>query len=87
MAQATCLMVNRTQPGDLHLVRFSPLKCPELKKAGWKRERTKFWILGRVLYLEKGTGVWDKGRVSWHTGSWGDMKVSRAAGKRNTLSS
>lgn len=32
-AETICLMVDRTQPGDLHLVSFSPLKCPEFKKA------------------------------------------------------
>lgn len=32
-AETICLMVDRTQPGDLHLVNVSPLKCPEFKKA------------------------------------------------------
>lgn len=117
-AETICLMVDRTQPGDLHLVNFSPLKFPEFKKAvpppcgaggcsvhepvgdisyfspgsregvqlatsGGIREKTKFWVLGRALYLEKGTRMWDEGGVGWHTGSW-ERRGSAGQPRRGT---
>lgn len=56
VAEATCLMVDRTQTGDLHLVRFSLLQCPELKRHDEKGRAQSFVFLAELFTWDRCVG-------------------------------